>query len=84
MNYKIALKQPETRTTWDLMQVFFMATNLGYKAAAEAFCITREDVRDCIEQLEGITRRKLVKYLPKTSYDFTRYPGIMLTSEGAK
>ena len=60
VNYKIAIKKSEIRTTWDLMQVFVMATYLGYKAVLKEFCISEEDERDWIDQQEGTTRKKLV------------------------
>ena len=85
MNYKIALKKPETRTTWDLMQVFFESVKAGsYKKAADNLFLSSQEVCLAFQELESRLGQKIIQHLPKNHMEMERYSSPLMTSEGAK
>ena len=85
VNHEIALKKPESRTTWDLLQVFFATVKCGsYKKAADYLLISPQAVCMALHDLESRLSQKIITHLPKNNMEIEKYPAPLMTSEGAK
>ena len=85
MNHEIALKKPEQRTTWDLMEIFFQSIKAGsYTKAAEKVLLSPQEISLALQELESRLGQKIIQSLPKNNLEMEKYSAPMMTSEGAK
>ena len=85
VRHEIALKKPEQRTTWDLLQVFFATVKCGsYKKAADYLLISPQAVCMALHDLESRLSQKIIHSLPKNNMELEKYSAPLITSEGAK